>query len=95
MKRRGGPAGHNGLRSVSEALESDDYSRIYIGIGRPDDGKSTVEHVLGRFLPEERRLVDDALSRIVPVLEGAGNMTLEQLISAVNERRRPTESDNA
>lgn len=95
MKRRGGPAGHNGLKSVSEALQSDDYARIYIGIGRPVGTKSTVEHVLGHFPPEQRLLVDDTLGRIAPVFERVGDMTLEQLISAVNERRRPPDSTDS
>jgi peptidyl-tRNA hydrolase, PTH1 family len=88
MKRRGGSAGHNGLKSVGAALAGDDYPRLYIGVGRPPSGESTVEHVLGSFDREDRRRVDAAIERILPVLADAATLETEQLISAVNARRR-------
>lgn len=96
MKRRGGTSGHNGLKSVSEVLGSDDYPRVYIGIGRPAPGGDTVDHVLGRFPGDERLRVDAAMDRIVPVIGAAGSgveSSLERLISAVNDRRRPPDGE--
>ncbi len=52
IRRGGGLAGHNGLRSVAAALGSRDFSRLSIGIGRPRHG-SVASFVLGRFTPEE------------------------------------------
>ena len=91
MKSRGGPAGHNGLKSISLALQTDDYSRLYIGIGRPGRNEGAVEHVLGRFTEGERTLVDSAIERVVPLMENLAGLSLEKLISAVNERRRVPE----
>ena len=88
MKRRGGSAGHNGLKSVGAALASDDYPRLYIGVGRPRHGEDTIEHVLGSFDAEDRRRIDAAIERIVPVLASGADLETEQLISAVNARRR-------
>lgn len=53
IKEGGGLAGHNGLRSLSNQLQTRDYTRIRIGIGRPPEGDSGVEHVLGRPSGEE------------------------------------------
>ncbi len=92
MKRRGGPAGHNGLKSIGEVLNTDEYPRLYIGIGRPHSEVSTVEHVLGRFDQTHRFLVDEALDRIVPVFAKAAEYSTEQLITAINDRRRPSET---
>jgi PTH1 family peptidyl-tRNA hydrolase len=94
MKRRGGAATHNGLRSVSAALQTDEYPRIYFGVGRPGHGGDIVEHVLGRFAPEEQASVDAAIARTVDVLTRENVATVEQMISAVNERRRPEEESN-
>lgn len=47
VKSGGTERGHNGLRSVSELLESNDYLRVRVGIGRPPAGESVARHVLG------------------------------------------------
>jgi peptidyl-tRNA hydrolase, PTH1 family len=89
MKRRGGSSGHNGLKSISNAIGSDDFSRIYIGIGRPSSGESTVDHVLGVFDPEDRNRIDAAIERVAPVFLEETGASLERWISMVNDRRRP------
>ncbi|WP_297005729.1 aminoacyl-tRNA hydrolase [uncultured Corynebacterium sp.] len=43
----GNENGHNGLKSISEKLGTRDYVRVRVGIGRPADGQSVVDHVLG------------------------------------------------
>jgi len=88
MKKRGGPSGHNGLRSVSEFLGTDEYPRIYFGIGRPRNGEDIVSHVLGHFSPEEATAVTVAIDRIVHLMNTATLENLDQLISGVNARRR-------
>lgn len=91
MKRRGGTAGHNGLKSVTAAVGSDEYPRLYIGVGRPASGNDTIEHVLGAFDQDHRSLVDAALDRVVPVLaRGDEYEDIQQLISRVNALRRST-----
>ena len=47
LKKGGGNAGHNGLKSLIEYMGSGDFNRLYIGIGRPASGISVVDHVLG------------------------------------------------
>lgn len=89
MKRRGGTAGHNGLKSVSAAVGNDEYPRLYIGVGRPDPGEDTITHVLGSFDENQRALVDAAIARVVPVLSRAAEYEdIQQLISRVNAVRR-------
>lgn len=46
VRRGGSSAGHNGLKSLIEHLGSSDFTRIYVGIGRPKTGVTVVEHVL-------------------------------------------------
>jgi len=89
MKRRGGTAGHNGLKSISAAVGSDEYPRLYIGVGRPAPDIDTISHVLGPFASENRAAVDRAIERVVPVLAaGAEYPDIQQVISRVNARRR-------
>jgi peptidyl-tRNA hydrolase, PTH1 family len=50
----GGLAGHNGLRSIAQAIGTNDFLRLRIGVGRPGRGdrRSVADYVLGNFEPE-------------------------------------------
>ena len=50
----GGLAGHNGLRSIAQALGSQEFLRLRIGVGRPGRGdrRSVADYVLAPFEPE-------------------------------------------
>jgi len=52
MKKGGGEAGHNGLKSISEALGTKEYSRVRIGVGK-NPVMDTADWVLSRFTDEE------------------------------------------
>jgi peptidyl-tRNA hydrolase, PTH1 family len=55
----GSDAGHNGLKSIISSVESKDFIRIYIGIGRPESGESVIDHVLG--VPDNTRKFDEGI----------------------------------
>lgn len=63
MRERGSHGGHNGLRSIIHALGTTDFARIRIGIGRPPAGVDPAEFVLERPSGDDRRLLDDAVTR--------------------------------
>jgi PTH1 family peptidyl-tRNA hydrolase len=49
VKRGGGAAGHNGLRSMDQMLGAPDYWRVRLGIGHPGDKARVLGYVLGDF----------------------------------------------
>lgn len=51
----GGLAGHNGLRSIAQALGTQEFLRVRVGVGRPGRGdrRAVADFVLSRFEPEE------------------------------------------
>jgi peptidyl-tRNA hydrolase, PTH1 family len=55
VRRGGGLAGHNGLRSVSQALGSQEFLRVRVGVGRPGRGdrRPVADYVLSPFEPDE------------------------------------------
>ena len=63
FKEKGGHAGHNGVRSLIESFGSGSFSRIRIGIGRPDSGEEVTDYVLGRFDPQQGAVLDEVVSR--------------------------------
>ena len=64
LKRGGGHGGHNGIRDIARALDTPDFSRVRIGIGRPPGQQSPADFVLKPFASAERQslgvLLEDA-----------------------------------
>jgi PTH1 family peptidyl-tRNA hydrolase len=73
VKRGGGNAGHNGLRSI-DAMIGADYWRVRIGIGHPGVRELVHPYVLQNFGQDEARLwvvpLIDAVAEALPVLLG-------------------------
>jgi PTH1 family peptidyl-tRNA hydrolase len=67
--RAGGSAGgHNGLKSVIEALGTE-FARLRVGVGRGDARRDLADHVLARFEPSERTVLAEAVGRAADAAE--------------------------
>ena len=78
----GGLAGHNGLRSVAQALGTQDFLRLRIGVGRPERGdrRPLADYVLSDFAPE-----DDA-ETIVARAADAVELVVQEGLEAAQRR---------
>jgi peptidyl-tRNA hydrolase, PTH1 family len=98
VKRGGGNAGHNGLRSIS-AHVGNDYWRVRIGIGHPGDRERVTGHVLGNFAKSDRAWLDPLLNAIAdaaPFLadgDGAGFMNKVTLLTTPQREPKPKPPD--
>ncbi len=84
LKFGGGVAGHNGLRSASERLGTQDYARLRVGIGRPgpEFGGSIVDYVLEAFPPGD----EVELDRVLGVAADAVRQVIEDGFSVAMNR---------
>lgn len=64
----GSAKGHNGLRSIQTALGTQELTRVRLGIGRPPEGTTAHDFVLGKFPPEDQPLIDQAQAEAVAQL---------------------------
>jgi PTH1 family peptidyl-tRNA hydrolase len=69
IKVGGGHGGHNGLRSITEALGHGDFVRVRLGVGRPPAGGDVSGYVLSRFTSGERKQLADYLDLATEALE--------------------------
>lgn len=69
LRQKGSAGGHNGIKSISQHLNSQQFNRIKIGIGRPKHGMSVVNHVLGRFDKEDKEIAELGIIRATDALQ--------------------------
>jgi len=75
VKRGGGAAGHNGLRSMDQMLGTPDYWRVRMGIGHPGDKARVLGYVLGDFAKADMEWLLpclDAVADEAPILASGG-----------------------
>jgi PTH1 family peptidyl-tRNA hydrolase len=65
----GGAGGHNGIRSLVGSLDTKEFWRLKVGVGRPPSRVDPADFVLGRFAKIERSAIDDTIARGVNVLD--------------------------
>lgn len=96
VKRGGGNAGHNGLRSISTHA-GNDYWRVRIGIGHPGEKERVVGHVLGNFTKADRAWVDpllDAIAGAAPFLADADEAGfMNKVTLATQPKKEPKPKD--
>jgi peptidyl-tRNA hydrolase, PTH1 family len=69
IKQAGGHGGHNGIKSVVEALGTPEFVRLKIGIGRPAPRQDSADYVLQAFTRENLEVLNPCLDRAVDALE--------------------------
>lgn len=78
LKKDGGSAGHNGIKSIIQNIGSDDFARVRVGVGKPYDKDKVVKHVLSGFNKEERQKLDK-------VVENAADCIYEIITSGIDK----------
>lgn len=72
IRKSGSPGTHNGMKSVVQCLNSQDFPRVRVGIGRPQDG-NFIEYVIGAISNEDKEVlqtgVDKATEAVCAILE--------------------------
>lgn len=89
MRLSGGAGGHNGMKSIIAHLGTKDFPRLRLGIGSTDKsegGEAVVSHVLGRFAPGDRKLVDAVIPMAVDAIDLSLRKGVECSMSLYNGR---------
>lgn len=84
VKFGGSSAGHNGIESIDKFIGKD-YSRVRIGIGRPDKKSMVTDHVLDNFTDEEEISITELTKNIVGYLPVLIDKKLNLYSSKVNQ----------
>jgi PTH1 family peptidyl-tRNA hydrolase len=83
IRAKGSHGGHNGLRDIQNHLGTIEYARLRIGVDAADEGE-LVDHVLGRFRPSERPVIDEAIALAIQAVSVWSQQGLDVCMNRYN-----------
>lgn len=84
LRLKGGPGGHNGMRSIIAHLGTDRFRRIRLGIPRPEPGTDVAGYLLSDFRKEELDTVRAAVEKGADALRDALHQPFESVMAKYN-----------
>ncbi len=88
LKRGGGAGGHKGVASILEAVGSDGFIRVRMGVGRPEPGERAEDYVLGPFPAGELERLPAFLEKGADALECILRRGLARAMNLYNVREK-------
>lgn len=94
VRGSGSPGSHKGMRSIVEAVGTQDFPRVRVGIGPKPEGRDAADYVLEEFLPEEREKLNPALALACRAVEMIIEGDLPRAMNLFNRKKKePTGED--
>lgn len=87
LKLKGSPAAHNGLKSISEVLGSNEYMRIFIGIGHPGSRDLVRDYVIGDPGEEEWPAYDESFRKCADAILDICDDQREKVMNELNRKK--------
>ncbi|MTT32987.1 aminoacyl-tRNA hydrolase [Terrilactibacillus sp. BCM23-1] len=84
LRQKGSAGGHNGIKSIISHLQTQDFKRIKIGIGRPDGREKVVNYVLQRFSKEQMIEMSPAIERAAEAIVKGLNLPFVKVMNTFN-----------
>ncbi|MEM6821657.1 MAG: aminoacyl-tRNA hydrolase [Verrucomicrobiota bacterium] len=84
LRAKGSSGGHNGLRSIASAVQTEHYPRLRCGVGSPKGERELKTHVLGKFDKNEQAMIQQALEKAVQVLDICQQTGLDAAMNQAN-----------
>jgi peptidyl-tRNA hydrolase, PTH1 family len=94
VRARGSSAGHNGMQSIINAMQTEEIARIRIGVAPEDPGKGGAKYILAPFRKSQLAAVDEALdlaAKAVNVILSDGIATAMNRFNRKNKPDEPAE----
>lgn len=80
IRPSGSDGGHNGMKSIIYLLGRNDFPRLRVGIGAPEN--DMIDYVIGKFSEDEKKIIDDVYK---VSSEAAGTIVEKGIVQAMNQ----------
>ena len=87
IRGKGSDGGHNGLKSISEVLGTNDYARLRFGIGDNFHKGFQVDYVLSEWTREEDNQLPEKLETCIEIIKSFGTSGLDITMNEFNKRK--------
>lgn len=84
IRKKGSAGGHNGLKNIIQHLGHDEFIRIRMGVGQKPAHYDLADYVLGRFTPEEKKVMDKSGERVAQAIALIMNADAEAAMNRYN-----------
>lgn len=82
VRKTGGPGTHNGMKSVVHELNTQNFKRVRVGIGMPEDKGDLIEYVIGAIPEEDKELLEKgtelAKEAVVEIIKSGIDIAMNQ-----------------
>ena len=85
IRKNGSSAGHNGIKSIISELETPDFTRIRLGIGKPLPGINIADYVLSEFSEEELEMISENKEKWAEIAKMIVSESVEAAMNAFNK----------
>jgi PTH1 family peptidyl-tRNA hydrolase len=89
IRPKGSSGTHNGMKSIIYQLQSDEFPRIRIGIGKPPKNWDMADYILSRFDAEERKIIGQSISKAAEAAVEIINSGIEKAMNMYNGPEMP------
>ena len=86
LKPKGGSAGHNGITSVIECLNTEEFPRLRFGIGNNFSKGSQVRYVLSKWDQSERELLETRMTTACDIIKTFTLMGIQETMNLFNNK---------
>ena len=93
VRARGSSAGHNGMQSIINALQSEEIARIRIGVAPEDPRKGGAKYILAPFRKSMLKPLDEALEVTAQAVSVIVNEGITIAMSRFNRKNKPEDSE--
>ncbi len=63
IRKKGSSGGHNGMKSIIHELDTDEFTRVRVGIGAPKEKDQLIDYVIGAIPEEDKLLLEQGVTK--------------------------------
>ena len=93
IRKKGSSAGHKGINSILSCLGDENFTRFRIGIGRPKENFTVINHVLSNFSDEEREKINEAIKSLIPAIECVIKYDADMAMNKFNPKKEKRKNE--
>jgi len=93
VRARGSSAGHNGMQSIINALQTEEIARIRIGVAPDDPRKGGAKYILSPFRKSQLVAVDEALDLAAQAVNVMANEGIAVAMNKFNRKNKPEDEE--